>query len=93
MKKAGRRRSTISSASWRRELRSPGRFPCARYPATLLRWHRDLVRRKWTLRVLALLLPLDVTAWLWGKDSRDGRDWKPREPLPGPLSQREEVDG
>jgi hypothetical protein len=27
-----------------------------------------------------------------GKDSRDGRDWKPREPLPGPLGQRVEVD-
>jgi len=69
MKKAGRRRSTISTASWRRELRSPGRFPCSRYPATL---------------------PLAPRSR--GKDSRDGRDWKPREPLPDPLGQREEVD-
>ena len=44
------------------------------------------------LIVLALLLALDVAAWLWGRDSRDGRDWKPREPLPGPLGLREEVD-
>jgi len=24
---------------------------------------------------LALLILLDVAAWLWGHDSRDGRDW------------------
>jgi hypothetical protein len=24
---------------------------------------------------LALLIVLDVAAWLWGDDSRDGRDW------------------
>jgi hypothetical protein len=32
MKKAGRRPSTISTASWRRELSDPQPFPCARYP-------------------------------------------------------------
>ncbi len=40
----------------------------------------------------ALLLLLDVAAWLTGMALRDGRDRKPREPLPGPLCQREEVD-
>jgi hypothetical protein len=25
---------------------------------------------------LALLIALDVVAWRWGYDSRDGRDWK-----------------
>jgi hypothetical protein len=24
---------------------------------------------------LALLIVLDLSAWLWGHDSRDGRDW------------------
>jgi hypothetical protein len=28
------------------------------------------------LIVLALLLTLDLAAWRWGHDSRDGRDWK-----------------
>jgi hypothetical protein len=28
------------------------------------------------LIVLALLLALDLAAWRWGHDSRDGRDWK-----------------
>jgi hypothetical protein len=25
---------------------------------------------------LALLVALDVAAWRWGHDSRDGRDWR-----------------
>jgi hypothetical protein len=29
---------------------------------------------------VALLLLLDVAAWLWGQDSRDGRDWTKRPP-------------
>jgi hypothetical protein len=29
------------------------------------------------LIVLALLLALDLVAWRWGYDSRDGRDWNP----------------
>jgi hypothetical protein len=54
MKKAGRRRSTISTASWRRELSDPQAVLRALVaPATLLRWHGDLVRRKWSSRVLA----------------------------------------
>jgi len=28
------------------------------------------------LIVLALLLALDLAAWRWGHDSRDGRYWK-----------------
>jgi hypothetical protein len=28
------------------------------------------------LILLALLLALDLVAWRWGHDSRDGRDWK-----------------
>lgn len=47
-------------------------------PATLLRWHR--------FGEAQVELPSPC------EDSRDGRDWKPREPLPGPLGQREEVD-
>jgi hypothetical protein len=27
------------------------------------------------LILLALLIALDVAAWLWGHDSRDGHDW------------------
>jgi hypothetical protein len=29
------------------------------------------------LIVLTLLLALDLVAWQWGHDSRDGRDWNP----------------
>jgi hypothetical protein len=29
------------------------------------------------LMVLALLLTLDLAAWWWGRDSRDGLDWRP----------------
>jgi hypothetical protein len=28
----------------------------------------------WT--AFALLIVLDLAAWLWAHDSRDGRDWK-----------------
>ena len=28
------------------------------------------------LVVLALLILVDAAAWLWGYDSRNGRDWK-----------------
>jgi hypothetical protein len=31
------------------------------------------------LILLALLLALDLVAWRWGHDSRDGRDWKSRQ--------------
>ena len=70
MKKAGRRPSTISTASWRRELSDPQPFSVRSLPPTTL--------------------PLAPRSR--GKDSRYGRDWKPREPLLGPLGQREEVD-
>jgi hypothetical protein len=30
------------------------------------------------LAVLVLLIALDLAAWRWGHDSRDGRDWTPR---------------
>ena len=30
------------------------------------------------LIVLPLLIVVDVVAWLWGNDSRDGRDWMAR---------------
>jgi len=71
MKKAGRRRSTISTASWRRELSDPqAGFRASRYPGDVAA----------------------STEISGHKDSRDGRDWKPREPLPDPLGQREEVD-
>ena len=30
------------------------------------------------LIVLPLLIVVDVAAWLWGNDSRDGRDWMVR---------------
>jgi hypothetical protein len=29
------------------------------------------------LIVLALLIGLDLVAWRWGHDSRDGQDWRP----------------
>jgi hypothetical protein len=29
------------------------------------------------LAVLVLLIALDLVAWRWGHDSRDGRDWTP----------------
>jgi hypothetical protein len=28
------------------------------------------------LVLFALLVALDLAAWRWGHDSRDGRDWK-----------------
>jgi hypothetical protein len=28
------------------------------------------------LSFLALLIALDLAAWRWGHDSRDGRDWR-----------------
>jgi len=92
MKKAGRRRSTISTASWRRELRSPGRLPCARYPGDAAPLAPRSGDAQVDLPSVCAPPPVDVAAWFWGKDSRDGRDRKPREPLPGLLGQREEVD-
>ena len=70
MKKAGRRPSTISTASWRRELSDP----------------------QAVFRALVTPTTLPLAPRSRGKDSRDDRDWWPREPLPGPLGQREEVD-
>jgi hypothetical protein len=29
------------------------------------------------LVILVLLITLDLVAWRWGHDSRDGRDWTP----------------
>ena len=78
MKKAGRRPSTISTASWRRELSDPRPFRCAHYAGDAA----PLAPRSGEAQVE---LPSAC------EDSRDGRDWKPREPLPGLLGQREEV--
>ena len=42
--------------------------------------HRRAGRERMTMGleiVLVLLILLDVAAWLWGADSRDGFDWNP----------------
>jgi hypothetical protein len=92
MKKAGRRRSTISTASWRRELRSPGRFPCAPCPGDAAPLASRSGDAQVDLPSACAPPPVGRGRVALGQDSRDGRDWKPREPLPGPLGQREEVD-
>lgn len=35
-----------------------------------------------SLLIFVLLLLLDVAAWLWGRDSRDGRYWTTRPHRP-----------
>ncbi len=40
--------------------------------------HRAVTDRRLEMTLLiflALLLALDLVAWRWGHDSRDGRDW------------------
>jgi hypothetical protein len=42
------------------------------------------------LVLLLVFLALNATAWRWGHDSRDGRDWTvERRPVPVPRSDRQ----
>ena len=46
----GRARRQAALPAGRRHARACGRVCCSSRPATVLRWHRELVRRKWTFR-------------------------------------------
>jgi uncharacterized membrane protein affecting hemolysin expression len=50
--------------------------PCAAQATSSITEQRRLEVTVTLLIVLALLIALDLGAWWWSRDSRDGRDWR-----------------